>query len=316
MAGRSSRGTHSDDEDVNGFERWHTHLSTTVTIKIFGHTLSISQDPDSLDLGTTVWDASLILSKYMEVNPSLYGTRKLRGKRVLELGAGCGLAGLAFALQGADVVMTDLPAVIPILEKNATMNVGSLNTEVLGFKPSIKVQPYCWGDPVGELADEPPWDFIVACDCVYVESLVAILVDSLERLAGKNTTVIVASEKRELDTYDLFKRRLGENFTIRRAPRKSMHRKYDHENSEVLICRRRRGKAIAAEAEAPSAETGEADVETPTAIEAVTAEGIEAEMVPSPPSSAKPKQEEAAAPSALTLLLGAADDGVTSTKIV
>lgn len=32
-----------------------------------------------------------------------------QGKRVLELGCGCGLVGLVFASLGADVLLTDLP---------------------------------------------------------------------------------------------------------------------------------------------------------------------------------------------------------------
>lgn len=67
-----------------------------------------NKDPTSDNLGTTIWDASVILVRYMERNPQLYSKRKLEGKRVLELGAGCGLAGLFFALQGAHVTFTDL----------------------------------------------------------------------------------------------------------------------------------------------------------------------------------------------------------------
>lgn len=66
------------------------------------------QDPSSDNLGTTIWDASVILVRYMERNPQLYSRRKLEGKTVLELGAGCGLAGMYFALQGAHVTFTDL----------------------------------------------------------------------------------------------------------------------------------------------------------------------------------------------------------------
>lgn len=70
--------------------------------------LRFAQDPSSDNLGTTIWDASVILVRYMERNPHLYSRRKLEGKRVLELGAGCGLAGMYFALQGAHVTFTDL----------------------------------------------------------------------------------------------------------------------------------------------------------------------------------------------------------------
>lgn len=36
----------------------------------------------------------------------------MMGKSVIELGSGCGLAGLAFLLRGASVVLTDLAAVV------------------------------------------------------------------------------------------------------------------------------------------------------------------------------------------------------------
>jgi predicted nicotinamide N-methyase len=43
---------------------------------------------------------------------------ELQGKRVLELGAGIGLVGLALAHAGASVICTDLPQVIPVLQHN------------------------------------------------------------------------------------------------------------------------------------------------------------------------------------------------------
>ncbi|CAM9222964.1 unnamed protein product, partial [Discosporangium mesarthrocarpum] len=227
------------------FQRWNTHLSTVVPMEVCGHHLNIIQDPNSNNLGTTIWDASVILVSYMERNPQLYSSRKLAGKTVLELGAGCGLAGMYFALMGAHVTFTDLPEVVPLLERNVTSNLSGLGKKE-GLKkgkedgrPRIKVK-YCWGDPIDSLS--PPYDYVVACDCVYVERLVDVLVDSISRVVGRGTTVLVASEKREELTHARFWERMSEGFTIRQAPRRHMDSRYDHENSEVLICKSRREK--------------------------------------------------------------------------
>lgn len=94
--------------------------------------------------------------------------------------------------------------------------------------------------PLDDLA--PPYDYVVACDCVYVERLVDSLVWSMGQTSGRGTTLLVASEKREEVTYARFRERLAEDFAVRQAPRRHMDKMYDHENSEVLVCKlRRRG---------------------------------------------------------------------------
>lgn len=47
---------------------------------------------------------------------------KIRGKRCIELGAGMGLGGMAFAILGADVTLTDVAEVMPLLQRNYEMN--------------------------------------------------------------------------------------------------------------------------------------------------------------------------------------------------
>lgn len=86
----------------------------------------------------------------------------------------------------------------------------------------------------------PPYDYVIACDCVYAERLVDSLVWSLTRVSARGTTVIIASEKREEITYAKFRSRLGEVFTVRQAPRRHMDAAYDHDMSEVLLCKLRR----------------------------------------------------------------------------
>lgn len=49
----------------------------------------------------------------------------VRGKQGIELGAGPGLAGIAFCLLGGDVLLTDLPDIMPLLSKNVDANLSA-----------------------------------------------------------------------------------------------------------------------------------------------------------------------------------------------
>lgn len=107
------------------------------------------------------------------------------------------------------------------------------------FSTAWKVVEYCWGMPLDRL--NPPYDFVVACDCVYVERLVEDLVSSMASVSDRGTAVLVASEKREEITYAKFRERMARDFTVRPVSKRHMNKSYDHENSEVLLCKLRRG---------------------------------------------------------------------------
>ena len=51
-----------------------------------------------------------------------FARHKMKGKRAIELGAGMGLGGLAFAMLGCDTVLTDVAAVLPLLHRNYENN--------------------------------------------------------------------------------------------------------------------------------------------------------------------------------------------------
>lgn len=53
-------------EQSSDWERWNTHETTVVTQEVLGTTLRLAQNPSSEHLGTTVWDASVVLAKWME----------------------------------------------------------------------------------------------------------------------------------------------------------------------------------------------------------------------------------------------------------
>ncbi|XP_039300433.1 protein-lysine methyltransferase METTL21D-like [Nilaparvata lugens] len=73
------------------------------------------------DVSCVVWDASIVLAKYLE---RLYSEQKKKFSQlnILELGAGLGCVGLTAACLGANVTVTDLPEVLPALLSNIEDN--------------------------------------------------------------------------------------------------------------------------------------------------------------------------------------------------
>jgi predicted nicotinamide N-methyase len=91
-------------------------------INLFETDLDIEQDPGdrALGHGAVVWDAAVVLSKFMEKTYKDYDTKTLAKKTVLELGSGCGLGGIAFMMKGAEVTFTDLE---PVTKRLTELNV-------------------------------------------------------------------------------------------------------------------------------------------------------------------------------------------------
>uniref|UniRef100_A0A5F8A5Z7 Valosin containing protein lysine methyltransferase n=1 Tax=Macaca mulatta TaxID=9544 RepID=A0A5F8A5Z7_MACMU len=74
-------------------------------------------------VGCVVWDAAIVLSKYLETPEfSGDGAHALSRRSVLELGSGTGAVGLMAATLGADVVVTDLEELQDLLKMNINMN--------------------------------------------------------------------------------------------------------------------------------------------------------------------------------------------------
>lgn len=151
----------------------------------------------------------------------------LAGARVLELGSGMGVVGLAAACLGAQVLATDLPAVLRLLRSNLALNSGmvraaggsvaavTLDWEAEGAVQQLRgIEPAEWaasmgsstsGDPAsspaaGAAAGPDPacrWDWVLGADLVYTEAAVAPLVRTLAELVGSGS---VASPARSSGT--------------------------------------------------------------------------------------------------------------------
>ncbi|KVH87664.1 Nicotinamide N-methyltransferase-like protein [Cynara cardunculus var. scolymus] len=193
--------------------------SLNLTLDACGRRLSISQSPSSLGApgvtGSVMWDSGIVLGKFLE-NAVETGLLGLQGKKVVELGAGCGLVGCIAALLGAQVILTDMPDRLRLLKKNIEDN---MYGDVRGCATANELT---WGDrPEPELVEPLP-DFgtvylpdsslvkaplsndlaevykevVIGSDVIYSEEAVTDLLDTLVELSGINTTIILAGELR------------------------------------------------------------------------------------------------------------------------
>ncbi|XVF43785.1 hypothetical protein PTKIN_Ptkin02bG0068400 [Pterospermum kingtungense] len=131
-----------------------SHSSLQLRLDACGHSLSILQSPSSLGkpgvTGAVMWDSGVVLGKFLEHAVDL-GMLVLQGKKVIELGSGCGLVGCVAALLGAQVVLTDLPDRLKLLKKNVETNLRH------GVRGSASVKELTWGDdPDNDLIEPLP----------------------------------------------------------------------------------------------------------------------------------------------------------------
>ena len=124
----------------------------------------------TLGVAGRLWDCGVCLLQYLAAFPSLVSSR-----RVLELGAGTGVVGLAVGrLHATAVTITDLPPVCPLIDTNiALCGLG-------GTCASLALE---WGAP---LPHDAAWasdlDLVIAADVVYEPECFQPLVDTLTHL--------------------------------------------------------------------------------------------------------------------------------------
>jgi hypothetical protein len=193
--------------------------STKEEVTLTVHEPSLTSD----NLGMKTWASSYLLSQRLyqiidsvpELVPSESTCQRESSKvRALELGSGTGLVGLSYAIvygASATIHLTDLPAIVP----NLTHNV-SLNTEALGETSAQVTTGVLDWSVISEPAPEnnQRYDIILAADPLYSPEHPKWLVQTIGcwLSRGLDARVVVEMPLREayLPQVEEFRRRMGE----------------------------------------------------------------------------------------------------------
>eukprot|EP00127_Corallochytrium_limacisporum_P002052 Clim_evm40s99 gene=Clim_evmTU40s99 len=151
-----------------------------------GRTLVFSQNLDG-DVGVVVWDAALVLCAYLNKHIGL-----VKGRSIVELGAGVGACGLTAAVLGAQyVVLTDLERLVPVAERNIVEN-----QHLLSEGTVVEASTLDWVN--GTWTFKRPIDLVLIADCLYYEEsidpLLNVCREALE--TNPNTQIIMSHEDR------------------------------------------------------------------------------------------------------------------------
>ena len=149
-------------------------------VEVAGRTLRLLRPPQADELiDENAFDEDEFLPYWAEIWPSgvalaeVVDRLALRGKRVLELGAGLGIPSLVAALGGADVLATDwAEEAVSLLRDNAERN---------GI--ALRVERVRWDEPE-PLLRGAPWDVVLGADLLYEERNAEQLLELLPRLGG------------------------------------------------------------------------------------------------------------------------------------
>ncbi|XP_038688206.1 protein N-lysine methyltransferase METTL21A [Tripterygium wilfordii] len=198
--------------------------SLHLSLDACGHSLSILQSPSSLSTpgvtGSVMWDSGVVLAKFLE-HAVDSGLLLLQGKKVVELGSGCGLVGCVATLLGAKVFLTDLPDRLRLLKKNIEANLRHVD-----LRGSALAKELTWGDvPDPELVQPLP-HYVLGSDVIYSEGAVVELLETLQQLSGSETTIFLAGELRNDSVLEYFLEAAMKDFVVGRVGQKQWHPDY------------------------------------------------------------------------------------------
>jgi SAM-dependent methyltransferase len=178
-----------------GFET-HRRVERRFT-PLTGRTLNIFEDTGE-SIARHLWDGSLALTAYLDrvvalrsvheapLLENILSSATYKKLNVLELGCGCGVVGIGLAqtVPDCNVLLTDLPEVDELVDRN-------IEAANLAMSSHIDFAALDWEAPLPPKVASRTFGLILVAECIYNSDSIPPLVDTLERLIQRSPKAVI-----------------------------------------------------------------------------------------------------------------------------
>ncbi|KAH4201990.1 hypothetical protein HBH98_066930 [Parastagonospora nodorum] len=212
--------------------------ASTLEVSVAGHDLVVHQSPGLLNsnrkegtTGAVVWKITPLFATWLSSPTCPLSTLLTPTSTILELGAGVSaIVALTLAPKVSRYTATDQDYVLKFLRQNVAENMhvvfpkarAGKGKKSVGGEERIKVEALDWEKD--DVRDRQAVDVIVACDCIYNESLIEPLNSTcaaLCRLRARDetpTVCLIAQQLRSPDVFEAWLKSFHDKFEVWQVP--------------------------------------------------------------------------------------------------
>ncbi|KAI8966969.1 nicotinamide N-methyltransferase-like protein, partial [Mycotypha africana] len=182
--------------------------------------------------GGKIWEAANVMINYF-IGKESNGSSLLQNKKIVEVGSGTGLVGLAMAKlcpSIQEMLLTDQLSMMGLLKENITLN---------KLESTVKAEILNWGEDVpSHMLDA---DVILASDCIYLEVAFIPLIETLFALTAQkpNETVIYLAYRKRRSADKRFFQLAKKKFIFEEITDDPQRLEYQKQKLHLFIVRRK-----------------------------------------------------------------------------
>ena len=193
-----------------------------------------------------VWDAAVVLAAYFTGGKGGGKGKRtdVTGKKIIELGSGLGYLASVLAMQGADVLATEMEEMLPLLSRNTSIATATARGEGKSKCKDVLTAKLDWTThetDIPKLPTELSFDMIIATDVIYLEQYLPPFLETVASLlrTSPSAVVYICVDVRNENTLRQFHKSLVDDLklSIKTIPHKKLPAPYngpDWEHATIL----------------------------------------------------------------------------------